>query len=117
MNMTAFADTSVIGSGQHDFAVSPRDPDLLIVANDHGVWRSADGGLSWSGLNQTLPNLPVRRILATPAGLAGTRVAAAGVGLLELQPGRDHHWPPIAEPPLSTQLERRAAHRRAAPQT
>src|SRR5438045_2794588 len=79
-NLTAYADTSVIGSGQHDLAVSPRDPDLLIVANDHGVWRSVDGGLSWSGLIQALPNLPVRRILATPVGLAGTRVAADGMG-------------------------------------
>src|ERR1700730_17323459 len=28
-NLTAFGDASVIGSGQHDLAVSPRDPDLF----------------------------------------------------------------------------------------
>src|SRR5262245_36947768 len=67
-NLTAYADASVIGAGQHDLAVS-RDRDLLIVANDFGVWRTADGGLSWSGLNRFLPNLRVRRILATPQGL------------------------------------------------
>src|SRR5258708_4482947 len=39
-NLTAYADASVIGAGQHDLAVSPRDPDLLIVANDYGVWRT-----------------------------------------------------------------------------
>src|SRR6266436_4031948 len=115
-NLTVYGDASVIGSGQHDLAVSPRDPDLLIVANDHGVWRSADGGLSWSGLNQTLPNLPVRRILTTPAGLAGTRVAADGVGLLELQPGGDNQWRPIADPQLSAQVESDTAQRRAASQ-
>src|SRR5712671_1687377 len=116
MNLTAYADTSVIGSGQHDLAVSPRDPDLLIVANDHGVWRSVDGGLSWSGLNQALPNLPVRRILATPVGFAGTRVAADGVGLLELQPGSGAEWRPIVDPQLSSQLESDAAQRRAVSQ-
>jgi uncharacterized protein (TIGR03437 family) len=115
-NLTAFGEASVIGSGQHDLAVSPRDPDLLIVANDYGVWRSVDGGLSWSGLNQLLPNLPVRKILATPQGLTGTRVAAVGIGLLEMQPGADKEWRPIADPQLSSQLERDANLRRAASQ-
>src|SRR5437867_1038108 len=105
-NLTAYADTSVIGGGQRDLAV--RDPDLLIVANDYGVWRSVDGGLSWSGLNQFLPNLPVRRILATPQGLAGTRVAADGLGLLELQPSGGKEWQPIADPQLASQWQRDA---------
>jgi uncharacterized protein (TIGR03437 family) len=112
-NLTAFGDASVIGSGLHDLAISPRDPDLLIVANDFGVWRSADGGLSWSGLNQYLPNLPVRRILATPLGLAGTRIAVDGFRLLELPPGGDNEWRPVADPQLSTQLESDAARRQA----
>src|SRR5579872_2240738 len=110
-NLTAFGDASVIGAGQHDLAVSPRDPDLLIVANDYGVWRSADGGLSWSGLNQSLPNLRVRRILATPQGLDGTRVAVEGVGLLELQPGGDRQWKPSTDVRLSAQLVSEAARR------
>src|SRR5438105_3080294 len=59
-NLTAFKDQSVIGPGQHDLAVSPLDPSQLIVANDRGVWRSTDGGQSWSGLNRYLPNLLVR---------------------------------------------------------
>jgi photosystem II stability/assembly factor-like uncharacterized protein len=106
----------VIGAGQHDVAVSPNDPDLLIVANDYGVWRSTDGGLSWSGLNQLLPNLRIRQILATPQGLAGTRVTADGIGLLELQPGGDKEWQPIADAQLSSQLQRDASQRRAASQ-
>jgi uncharacterized protein (TIGR03437 family) len=110
-NLTAFGDTSVIGSGQHDMAVSPRDPDLLIVANDYGVWRSADGGLSWSGLNQSLPNLQVRKILATPIGLAGTRVLVEGAGLLEQQPGPGSEWRSIADPQLSSRLETDIAQR------
>ena len=109
-------EASVIGSGMHDLALSPRDPDVLIVANDYGVWRSADGGLSWTGLNQALPNLPVSRILSTPQGLSGTRIAAAVAGLLELQPGADNQWRPIADPQLSAQLDRDAAQRQSASQ-
>src|SRR5262245_43856533 len=112
-NLTAYGELSIIGSGLHDLAVSPRDPDVLIVGNDYGVWRTADGGLSWSGLNLSLPNLPVRRILATPQGLAGTRIAVAGAGVLELQPGADKAWRPIADQQLSSQLENDGAQRRA----
>jgi uncharacterized protein (TIGR03437 family) len=110
-NLTAFGNASVIGSGQHDLAVSPRDPDLLVVANDYGVWRSADGGLSWGGLNQSLPNLRVRKILSTPQGLAGTRVLVEGAGVLEQQPGADNEWRPLADPQLSSRLETDAAQR------
>src|SRR5262249_34270533 len=86
-NLTAYKSAPVIGSGQHSLAISPVDPDQLVIANDFGVWRSLDGGLSWSGLNQGLPNLQVARILSTPTGTAGTRVAVNGLGTLELQPG------------------------------
>jgi uncharacterized protein (TIGR03437 family) len=112
-NITAFGYGSVIGSGQHDLAISPTDPDLLIIANDYGVWRSADGGLSWSGLNQLLPNLPVRRILATPVGLAGARVVVEGAGLLEAQPGGDREWRAIADPNLMSVLEADVVRRRS----
>jgi len=94
-NITAFGEDSVIGAGQHDVAVSPRDPDLVVVANDYGVWRSTDGGLSWSGLNQLLPNLPVRRILATPRGVSGVRVRVEGLGIVEHQPGGGPEWHPV----------------------
>ena len=87
INLTAYRSEAVIGFGQHDLAVSPANPDELVVANDFGVWRSMDGGLSWSGLNQFLPNLAVRRILSTPAASAGTRLVADRLGVLELPPG------------------------------
>jgi uncharacterized protein (TIGR03437 family) len=86
-NLTAYKSESVVGSGQHSLAISPADPDQLVVANDYGVWRSMDGGLSWAGLNQFLPNLAVRRILSTPSGTAGTRVQVDSLGVLELPPG------------------------------
>ena len=67
-------------------AVSPADADQLVAANDYGVWRSLDGGLSWSALNQGLPNLPVRRILSTVTGTSGTIVDVENLGTLELPP-------------------------------
>ena len=66
-NLSAYKNQSVIGPGQHDLAVSPVDAQQLVVANERGVWRSLDGGMSWNGLNRFLPNLTVRRILSAPA--------------------------------------------------
>lgn len=86
-NLSAFKTDSVIGFQQHSVAISPASLDQIVVANDFGVWRSMDGGLSWSGLNQLLPNLAVKRILATPSGTAGTRVLIDGMGPMELPPG------------------------------
>ena len=86
-NLTAYKSESVVGSGQHSLAISPADPNQLAVANDYGVWRSMDGGLSWAGLNRSLPNLAVRRILSTPSGTAGARIQVDRLGVLELPPG------------------------------
>jgi len=86
-SLTAYGSQVVIGPGQRSVAVSPLNPDQLVVANDFGVWRSMDGGLSWSGLNQLLPALPVRRILATPDSLGGAQVRLEGGGVLGLLPG------------------------------
>src|SRR5260370_34787791 len=86
-NLTAFKTDSVIGLGQRSVAVSPVNQNQIVVANEFGVWRSMDGGLSWAGLNELLPNLRIKRILATPKGTAGTRVEIEGVGAMELPPG------------------------------
>src|ERR1035438_1107 len=93
-NLTAFKTESVIGFGQRSVAVSPDNPDQIVVANDFGVWRSMDGGLSWTGLNELLPNLRVQRILATPSGTAGTRAEIDGMGAVELPPGGTV-WQPV----------------------
>jgi len=83
-NLTAYNREPVIGAHQRSIAISP-DSRLLVVANDFGVWRSADGGLSWSGINEDLPNLPIRRLL--PSTTPGTiRAEVEGIGLVELPP-------------------------------
>jgi uncharacterized protein (TIGR03437 family) len=99
-NLTGYKTESVIGAGQHSVAVGPNDQ--LVVANDYGVWRSMDAGLSWSGLNQGLPNLPVRRILSGPQGTSGTRVAVEGLGAIELQPG-GAVWMPVQDATLAAE--------------
>ena len=93
-NLTAFHGMAVIGPGQRDVAVSPVNSDQLVVANGYGVWRSMDGRLTWAGLNQLLPNLPVQRILSTQNGVAGTRAVVNGVGTVELPPGGSV-WQPV----------------------
>jgi uncharacterized protein (TIGR03437 family) len=99
--LTAYRTQSVIGPGMHSVAVSPRDPDQIAVANDSGVWRSMDGGLTWAGLNRYLPNLSVERILATPSGAQGARIQTANLGVLELPPGASV-WQPA--PALDAQV-------------
>ena len=79
VNLTAFAGRSIIGENPHDLAVSPGDAELIAVANDAGVWCSHDGGLSWTGLNSGLPNLPVKALL--PEG----GIAVEGIGDAILQ--------------------------------
>lgn len=97
LNLTAFHNQSIIGSAQRSVAVSPADPDQVAVANDFGVWRSMDGGLSWSGLNLRLPNLPANQILATPGSTHGTRILVRDRGAMELPPGAEA-WQPVTDP-------------------
>ncbi len=107
-NLTSFRGISVIGPGQHDLAVSPADGNQLVVANSFGVWRSMDGGLTWAGLNLSLPNLAVRRIVSTQNGSAGTRIVVDRLGVLEL-PAGGNVWqlaPGVALPPETAMMER-----------
>jgi uncharacterized protein (TIGR03437 family) len=110
-NLTAYKDQSIIGGGQRDLAASPLDSNQLVVANQHGVWRSIDGGMTWTGLNRFLPNLTIRRILATPANGRGVEVEIDGAGVAELPPGNGaaaYAWQPVAD----SHAERNAETRR-----
>ena len=82
---------SIIGTGQRDVAVNPEEPSALAVANDFGIWQSQDGGKSWAGLNDNLPNLPVSRIVSTSRG--AFRVALDDGRVLQLETARDS-WNP-----------------------
>ena len=89
LNLTGFNNRSILGGGFAALAVSPANPQEITAANQFGVWRSLDGGLSWRGLNDDLPNLPVRR-------LTGRRSASLLDGTaIEFDSGS---WAPAATP-------------------
>jgi uncharacterized protein (TIGR03437 family) len=95
-NVTDFQGQSIIGGRVRDLAVSPANPDEILVANDTGAWRSLDGGMSWAGLNETLPNLPVLRLSALPRAAAGVRLAGPD-GVIEWAPGEKLAWRVISD--------------------
>ncbi len=88
VNLTSYKGVCLLGPGLRAVAASPLDPDDVVVASDTGVWRSLDGGVSWSGLNQFLPNLPAGHLIGiaernarSAAGAGGcARGARSGVG-------------------------------------
>jgi uncharacterized protein (TIGR03437 family) len=81
LNLTGFNSRSVIGGGFSALAVSPANPQEISAANQFGVWRSLDGGLTWQGLNEDLPNLTVRKWLGRRTILlADGTLAEAGPG-------------------------------------
>lgn len=84
-NLTGYNGRSVIGPGQNDVAVNPRDPRTILVANAWGLWASHDSGLSWTGLNDNLPNLRLTEIHS-----AGRTITAslATLGDMQWSPGQ-----------------------------
>lgn len=96
-NLTAYRDRSILGAPIRDMAVSPRDADDLTVANQFGVWRSLDGGATWAGINQGLPNFPASKLLSVPSALRAARVAVNLEGDtldIEWAPGERAAWRP-----------------------
>ncbi|MBC7926532.1 MAG: hypothetical protein H7039_12825, partial [Bryobacteraceae bacterium] len=92
-NLTEFNGRSILGGELVDIAVSPANPDEVVVAGANGVWRSVDAGNSWSGLNENLPNLPVERILEVPQSSdPSARVLLGKVGEALWSPGERGGW-------------------------
>ncbi len=96
-NVTAYKNQSIIGEGHSDIAISPASIDEITVGGTTGIWRSLDGGKSWSDVNTTLPNLSIKKLLASPTGTRGFRVIAEAAGQrrdLEWAPGERLAWRP-----------------------
>jgi len=110
-NLTSLHGQSILGAPLLDLAVDPTDPQRILAAATSGLWLSVDGGLSWQGLNEGLPNLPVRRILAAPRGSRGVRIAVSrsGNSLRELEwaPAQRLGWLPTDGRSLATETETR----------
>ena len=114
-NLTAIGRESVIGRWQASLAFSPLDPDLIVVGNSMGLWKSYDEGLTWSSLNAGLPNFPDAGFVRSP-GKAGPTLFAPALGTLELirtaggQVWRATPGPAdFAAPPSALDRARRAA--------
>ena len=99
-NVTGFQGRSIIGDGVRDLAVSPRDPNEVAASTSAGVFRSLDGGKTWSGLNEGLPNLPAVRLWAVPTGDRGAEIEVPGALALEWQPGERQAWRRVTNPEL-----------------
>ncbi len=109
-NLTQFRTASILGGDLYDLAVSPTDPDELVVAGAKGVWRSLDAGLTWSGLNQDLPNFPVKRIVALPDGATGLRLAVDDAGTeVEWRPAERASWRLVEDSLAAQQVAQRQA--------
>jgi uncharacterized protein (TIGR03437 family) len=95
-NLTGYRNQSILGDGLSDLALSPANPDEITVSSEFGVWRSLDGGATWDGLNQGLPNLPATKLLSVPSGMRPAVVLAPlGTGAdleLEWAPGERGAW-------------------------
>jgi uncharacterized protein (TIGR03437 family) len=92
-NLTAYHGQSIVGE-LTDLAVSPSNDDEVAVGGSDGVFRSMDGGKSWSSLNQSLPNLPATRLLSLPEGDQGVRIALADGSAVSWAPGQKIAWTP-----------------------
>ncbi|MGH9558973.1 MAG: hypothetical protein ACRD30_07000 [Bryobacteraceae bacterium] len=106
-NLTDFQGFSILGGDLRDLAISPSSDDQVVVAGTDGVFRSMDGGKSWSGLNQGLPNLRAARLLSLPAGDEGVKLALADGNSVEWEPGQKRAWTPDENTGLAGELEQR----------
>jgi len=90
VNLTGFNGRSIVGDGFSALAVSPANPLDIAVSNRFGVWRSLDGGLSWQGLNDDLPNLSARSlagqrsVVLADAASDGATLASVTAGMWTL---------------------------------
>ena len=107
-NMTAYRGASLIGSVV-DLAIAPGNNDEIVTAGAAGVFRSVDGGLSWSGLNQGLPNLPATRLLDLPSGDQGARIALLNDAAADWPPGNKNAWLPANNSDLVNETQLRVA--------
>lgn len=75
----------------HTIAVDPNHSDTLFVGTDLGIFRTVDGGTTWTTFDHGLPNVMVTDlIISTTTGPSGAmRAATYGRGIWELAVGND----------------------------
>ncbi len=100
---------SLIGPDVRDLAVSPRSEDEVVAATSEGVFRSLDGGKSWTGLNDTLPNLPSARFRSVPSSGQALRIELPGARVVEWQAGEKIAWRPADATDAAAEYQLRQA--------
>jgi uncharacterized protein (TIGR03437 family) len=108
-NLTAVRAQSILGERLLDVTVSPRNADDVVVAGFSGVWRSLDGGVTWTGLNDKLPNLPVKRLIPPLDSDAAVHIAIDSGNEASWHPGQKTGWIPIPSTDLTREAELRNA--------
>ncbi len=108
-NTTVYRGASMIGGRVADLAIAPGNSDEIVTAGAEGVFRSVDGGRSWNGLNEGLPNLPAMRLLDLPIGDQGARIALNGDSAAAWPPGNKQAWVPASNVDLVTETQLRQA--------
>jgi uncharacterized protein (TIGR03437 family) len=110
-NLTSYRGVSIVGGNLRDLAVSPalspESDDQIVAAGADGVFRSMDGGKTWSGLNQSLPNLPTLRLLSLPAGDQGVQLALSDGTAIAWDPGEKRAWHPVENLEFASELQAR----------
>ena len=108
-NVTGYRGASIVGGGLVDLAIAPGNSDEIVTAGAAGVFHSVDGGRSWSGLNQGLPNLRATRLLDLPAADQGVRIALLNDTAADWPPGNKEAWLPASNSDLVNETQLRAA--------
>ena len=83
----------IFASGVLALAVSPRDPNHLLLATDSGVWRSRNGGRDW---DVEAPNVLAGPAFAVAFDADGQRALVAGASTVFRNDG--DRWRPVRTP-------------------
>lgn len=80
----------MFGKHVNDILVDPRSPDTVYVATEEGVFRTTDGGASWTDFSAGLGTRQVRTLAMTSSGflLAGT----LGYEMYRIHPSYQTSW-------------------------
>ena len=100
---------SLVGAQIRDLTVSPRSEEEVVVASSEGVFRSLDGGKSWAGLNDLLPNLPGGRFRSVPSSGQPLRLELSGARIVQWQAGEKVAWRPTDPTEAITDYQLRQA--------
>jgi uncharacterized protein (TIGR03437 family) len=110
-NLTEWQGESLLGGRIRDLAPDPGAADRVAVAADTGIWLTHDAGRTWIGLNEGLPNLPVRALIELPENGRRLRVAVASgdaTDIVEWIPGQKAGWVRVSEADPRRMLQDRA---------